>query len=913
MRFSKKQRFGSGQWLSLSLTAMLLVGTPAAAFAEPPEGASPPTPVQSEDATELADAGGSEESDAPRPTSGPGSEGDDRTTVSGTIIGFDASRSGRVSATLPGSDMECWTASPAADTGAWKIDIDGYAPTGCELTDGKIVVSYLDYDYLGETDSAPFGYAQSYWAGAGLPATAVQADAVEIEVVPDVAVTDVDIDPILNGRIVGQATHDFQPGSGSAEWWTLVVATPHGIAPDTSTGAENAVSNAYIGDANDEHIYWMNIAPGTYTLSQIGGEQEASGLRYTVLGMHDGVLGSDPAASAPVVVTAGEQISDVDIAPPSPGVAVTRGEVSITGDLEIGRRLSATTSGWGPSGVALTYQWYRNGISIAGATAEHYRLVGDDVGSRLTVRVTGALAGYTSSWRTSEPTAKLVDTSPGSATVTVVDADGAPLADAWVSVQSESNSKLYFAGNASSGGTVTVPNLTRESTYRASATNALGQGTGSAEFEITELGEHVDVNVRVVVPKLPGNVQVGGSFPSGNGISVNIAQEHKVTIKAAPDATEATLVVNPGGERFTLTESRESATESVYSAVLPPRVAVPDGSGNITLTYTLKWANGDVVTDSFKLRYTDPSGHVVDRYGTPIDGASVTLSRSATEDGVFETVTDGDTSVMDPAINTVNPWVTPADGKFRWDVVPGWYTVSAEALGTKIESPALPVPPEQLDLVLALEAGDVPEAKTAPAISGEVKVGNTVKVSSGTWPTVTDEPAKIKLGDIQWRADGAAIAGATDAAYAITPADEGKQLTVDLSVGRDLTPTAGAVEPWSVSVDAGKVAASQNPPTVKPEDPEGPEKPDKTEKPDTTDKSDKSDKPGATDKADDAKETQAAQPNAQGAANNDALAQTGAGDLALGALGGLGLLLAGAAALVLRGRKEQAARRASLR
>jgi hypothetical protein len=55
--------------------------------------------------------------------------------------------------------------------------------------------------------------------------------------------------------------------------------------------------------------------------------------------------------------------------------------------------------------VVLGYQWYADGRAIAGATGTTISLGAGQVGKRITVRVTGTLAGHAASVMTSAPTA----------------------------------------------------------------------------------------------------------------------------------------------------------------------------------------------------------------------------------------------------------------------------------------------------------------------------------------------------------------------------------------------------------------------------------------------------------------------------------------------------------------------------
>ena len=51
--------------------------------------------------------------------------------------------------------------------------------------------------------------------------------------------------------------------------------------------------------------------------------------------------------------------------------------------------------------MTLTYQWYRAGVAISGATSSTYKLVAADKGSGIKVKVTGTKSGYTTVSKTS--------------------------------------------------------------------------------------------------------------------------------------------------------------------------------------------------------------------------------------------------------------------------------------------------------------------------------------------------------------------------------------------------------------------------------------------------------------------------------------------------------------------------------
>jgi hypothetical protein len=106
--------------------------------------------------------------------------------------------------------------------------------------------------------------------------------------------------------------------------------------------------------------------------------------------------------------------------------------------------------------------------------------------------------------------------------------------------------------------------------------------------------------------------------------------------------------------------------------------------------------------------YIDPSGQVLTTAHVPVAGAKVLLTRSSKRSGRFARVPNG-SSVMSPA-NRRNPDRTSQNGGFGWDVLPGFYRVTAQHAGchaTKgkagnASTPVLAIPPPALNLTLTL-------------------------------------------------------------------------------------------------------------------------------------------------------------------------------------------------------------------
>jgi len=74
---------------------------------------------------------------------------------------------------------------------------------------------------------------------------------------------------------------------------------------------------------------------------------------------------------------------------------------TIAGTALVGSVLTAKPGTWAPGAVTLTYQWKRNGVAIAGATAATYTLALADAGTSVTVTVLGSRAGFTAVSKTS--------------------------------------------------------------------------------------------------------------------------------------------------------------------------------------------------------------------------------------------------------------------------------------------------------------------------------------------------------------------------------------------------------------------------------------------------------------------------------------------------------------------------------
>jgi hypothetical protein len=82
----------------------------------------------------------------------------------------------------------------------------------------------------------------------------------------------------------------------------------------------------------------------------------------------------------------------------------TSHSAAISGTARVGSKLTAKTAAWSPT-PTFSYQWYRNGVAISGATSSTRTLTSSDQGKKITVKITGRKSGYLTTSKTSAATA----------------------------------------------------------------------------------------------------------------------------------------------------------------------------------------------------------------------------------------------------------------------------------------------------------------------------------------------------------------------------------------------------------------------------------------------------------------------------------------------------------------------------
>ncbi len=288
---------------------------------------------------------------------------------------------------------------------------------------------------------------------------------------------------------------------------------------------------------------------------------------------------------------------------------------------------------------------------------------------------------------------------------TVTDQAGNPVANAPVDVCIADGGCVGTSTGANGGYTVDgVPD--GEASVRVGAPAGTAYNT-AVVGPVTVDGADVVVDVVLQGPLAPPAGT--GISPARGGGSVPVVywdEPLSLTTTGCAGAS-ASYTIRIGGSTVRAGSMSEGPAGS-YSATV---ASLHPLTGTARISIVLACPGGSTQDVQFDV-YIDPSGHVEDTRGNPIQGATVTLLRSDFETGPFEEVPDG-SAIMSPA-NRTNPMVTGADGRFGWDTIAGYYVVRATADGCVdpadgatpyVETPVLEVPPPHLDLVLVLNCG----------------------------------------------------------------------------------------------------------------------------------------------------------------------------------------------------------------
>jgi len=181
---------------------------------------------------------------------------------------------------------------------------------------------------------------------------------------------------------------------------TAVAAQSFSLAPRPTLAGSSTVGSRLTASVGT----WSPTPSRTTLQWKRGGTAipGATGASYTL-------VAADAGASITVTVT-GTKSGYRNTTRTSDGVTVssiaftTAPAPSIGGDAVVGGTLTANSGGWSPAPGGFTYQWIADGVAIAGASSPTFSPTSAEVGKKISVTVTGSLAGYVPTSRTSAAT-----------------------------------------------------------------------------------------------------------------------------------------------------------------------------------------------------------------------------------------------------------------------------------------------------------------------------------------------------------------------------------------------------------------------------------------------------------------------------------------------------------------------------
>ncbi len=535
----------------------------------------------------------------------------------------------------------------------------------------------------------------------------------------------------------------------------------------------------------------------------------------TILG-DSGSVFTVTVANAQGTVTSGPAtltVTSTPLIPPS----ITTPPANQTVNVGQSGSFSVVATGSGP----LTYQWFKGGVAIAGATASTYTTppaATSDSDSVFTVTVTNAAGSVTSTPATlTVTTAPIVVTPPANQTVTAGQS-------ATFSVTATGTGPLtyqWFKGGAPIGG-ATASSYTTPATVVADSGSLFTVTVSNAAGSVTAGPATLTVTTAPVITTPPANQTVTAGqtatfsvVATGTGPLTYQWSKGGVPIVGATSSTYTTppTVAGDSGSVFTVTVTNSSGTVTSSPATLTvntaPVVVTPPANQTVNA--------GQTATFSVTASGTGPLTYQWFKGGAAIAGATAsTYTTPATvsgDSGSLFTVTvtnAGGSATGGPATLTVNtaPVITtPPANKIVNAGQTATFSVTATGTGPLTY---------QWSKGGAAIAGATSSTYTTPATVAadtgslfSVTVTNTAGSATGgpatltvnTGPSITTPPANqtVNAGQTasfsvvasgtapltyQWFKGGAAIAGATSSTYT-TPAtvsgDSGSLFTVTVT------------------------------------------------------------------------------------------------------------------------------------
>jgi len=453
------------------------------------------------------------------------------------------------------------------------------------------------------------------------------------------------------------------------------------------------------------------------------------------------------------------------------------GAVTLTGTAANGSTLTIadgqtyTTVDGAKAIASRTYEWLRDGATIASATASTYPLTSADIGKVITAKVTSRATGYIALTTTSAATSAITAGSKAPGTVTISNATNslAAVTAGWDSGTTFTY-KWFRGATAISGATAATYTPVEADRGNAIKVEATGTQPGFTAVAATSPAKDYSLNAT-------GTLTVTGSATVGSSLALASTLEFS-TVDGANNPTRAYQWYRDG----TAIASATSPTYTVVTADLGKAITV-----KLTATSTGYIAYSKVSTET----------------------SAVTLPSKAAGTATISNETDTLTVVT-------AGWDTGTTFTYQWYrgavAISGettkFYTATSIDRDKALKVEVTGTQPGFLAASTFTAAKDFSVNATGTlVIGGTAAVGATLSITDGLTYTTVDGAATISQRTYQWYRDGVAIASATGETYTLALADLGKQITVKKSSAATGYITYSATTPATAAVVAGTKAA----------------------------------------------------------------------------------------------------------
>ena len=481
------------------------------------------------------------------------------------------------------------------------------------------------------------------------------------------------------------------------------------------------------------------------------------------------------------------------------------GEPVINGTAQVGESLTADTSdmedGNGLDRVKFRFQWVSHDGSadtdIANATDSTYTLVADDAGKTIKVRVAFTDRGGYSESLTGGETATVAARPNSPAT-------GAPAVTGTAQVGETLTSDTSSIAD--------VDGLTKVS-YRY-------QWVASDGTSDTDIPDATDSTYTLAAADEGRTVKVKVSFTddAGNGETLTSSATAAVDAALNTPATGAPAISGTAqvGETLTADTSDIADADGLSGATFTYQWIANDGSADTDIqdatdsTYTLV-ADDEGKTVKVRVSFTDDAGTVETLTSAATDAVASLPNNPATgvptitgvvqvgETLTAETISIADADGLDNAVFSYQ-WladdadISGATGKtYALTEADEGKTVKVQVSFTDDAGNEETLTSAATDAVASLPNSP---ATGVPTITGVVQVGETL--TAETISIADADGLDNAVFSYQWLADDADISGATGKTYALTEADEGKTVKVQVSftddAGNEETLTSAATD-----------------------------------------------------------------------------------------------------------------------